>query len=94
MSVRVRTVEVLDGLRLRLTFDDGIVTEADFSDDLWGPLAEPLRDPTYFAKVQVDPESRTIIWPNGLDPDPDVLHGDQPPGDQSRLRVRRVHPVS
>ena len=46
MSVRVRTVEVLNGLRLRLTFDDGIVTEADFSDDLWGPLAEPLRDPT------------------------------------------------
>jgi hypothetical protein len=34
MSVRVRTVEVLNGLRLRLTFDDGTVTEADFSDDL------------------------------------------------------------
>jgi hypothetical protein len=24
--------------------------------------------------VRVDQESRTIVWPNGLDPDPDMLH--------------------
>ena len=94
MPVRVLRVEVRDGYRLRLAFDDGTVTEADFSDDLWGPLAEPLRDPGYFAQVRVDKESRTVVWPNGFDPDPDMLHGNQPAGFGSQLRVRRVLPVS
>jgi hypothetical protein len=39
-------------------------------------MAEPLRDPQYFGLVRVDPELRTIAWPNGFDLDPDVLHGD------------------
>ncbi len=47
MPVRVRSVEVLDGYRLRLSFDDGVVTEVDFADDLWGPMAEPLVDRGY-----------------------------------------------
>jgi hypothetical protein len=38
-----------------------------------------LRDLTYFRQVRVDEESRTIVWPNGLDPDPEVLHGDDAP---------------
>jgi hypothetical protein len=87
MTVRVTNVEVLPGFRVRLEFDDGAVTEADFSDDLWGPAAEPLRDPAYFKKVRVDQESRTIVWPNGFDPDPDVLHGDHAPAPPSKLRV-------
>jgi Protein of unknown function (DUF2442) len=94
MAHRVTSVNVLDGYRLRLNFEDGLVTEADFSDDLWGPLGEQLRDPVYFAQVRVDEESRTILWPNGLDPDPDVLRGDESPVPGSRLRVRRVQPVS
>jgi len=28
-------------------------------------------------QVRVDEELRTIVWPNGLDADPGVLHGDQ-----------------
>jgi hypothetical protein len=90
MAVRVTAVEVLPEYRLRLTFDDGAVTEADFADDLWGPLAEPLRDPAYFARVVVDPQSRTILWPNGYDPSPEVLHGDAPAAPPSRLRVIKV----
>ncbi len=33
----------------------------------------PLKDPTYFATVQVNPELVTIVWANGADLDPDVL---------------------
>jgi hypothetical protein len=33
-----------------------------------------LRDPAEFAKVYVNPESRTVTWPNDLDLDPDVLY--------------------
>jgi Protein of unknown function (DUF2442) len=50
--------------------------EVDLSDDLWGPMAEPLQDPAYFRQVSVDPELGTVVWPNGYDLDPDVLHGD------------------
>jgi hypothetical protein len=87
MAVRVTSVKPLPGFRLRLGFDDGTLTEVDFSEDLWGPAAEPLRDPAYFKKVRVDKESRTIVWPNGFDPDPDVLHGDYAPAPPSKLRV-------
>src|SRR5258708_27451686 len=88
MALRVISVEPLDGYRLRLTFDDGVITEADFSDDLHGPLAEPLRDAAYFRKVRIDEEARTIVWPNGLDPDPYVLHGDHAPSAPSALKPR------
>lgn len=86
--VAVTNVEPLDGYRLRLWFDDGTEREVDLTDDLWGPMAEPLRDPALFRRVRVDPELRTIVWPNGFDMDPDVLHGDHeaawPPAPASR----------
>jgi len=55
------------------------VGEVDFAPQLQdadGTLAEALRDPTYFRQVRVDHDSRAIVWPNRLDPDPEVLHGD------------------
>jgi hypothetical protein len=73
---RVTAVEPLAGFVLRLTFTDGLVREVDLSGDLWAPMAEPLQDPDYFARVRVDPELGTVVWPNGYDLDPDVLHGD------------------
>jgi hypothetical protein len=90
MLLRVSSVEPLGGYRLRLTFNDGVVTEADFSDDLRGSLAEALRDPAYFRQARIDDEARTVVWPNGLDPDLYVLHGDHPPAEPSALRVRRL----
>jgi hypothetical protein len=76
---RVTTVEPLDGFVLRLTFTDGLIREVDLTGDLWGPMAEPLQDPGYFRQVRVDPELGTVVWPNGYDLDPDVLHGDFEP---------------
>ena len=37
-------------------------------------MFEPLRDVGYFARVTVDAELGTIVWPNGADVAPDVLH--------------------
>ena len=74
--VAVTHVEPLEPYRLRLRFDDGTERVVDLADVLWGPMAEPLRDPEYFRRVRVDPELRTVVWPNGFDLDPDVLHGD------------------
>ncbi len=74
--VAVIAVEPLEDHALRLQFDDGSERVVDLSDVLWGEMGEPLRDPEYFRLVRVDPELRTIVWPNGFDLDPDVLHGD------------------
>ncbi len=82
MVLRVTDVEALDGYRLRITFNDDAVREVDLTEDLeraTGTLAEPLRDLDYFRQVRVDEQLRTIVWPNGLDADPNVLHGDRSP---------------
>ena len=82
MVLRIIDVQPLENYRLRISFNDGVVRNVDFTSllhDADGTLAEPLRDPAYFRQVRVDEESRTIVWPNGLDPDPEVLHGDYAP---------------
>lgn len=76
---RVVDVEHLGGHRLRLTFSDGLVRELDFSGVLVGGVFEPLNDPGLFAQVTVDEVAGTVVWPNGVDLDPDVLHGDHEP---------------
>jgi hypothetical protein len=94
---RVTAVEAVSNHELRLTFNDGLVREVDMTPMMWGELGEPLHDPTYFRRVRVDEGSRTIAWPNGFEPDPDVLHGDYPPATSSgqghqppRRRWRRL----
>ena len=75
MSVlRVTDVEALKEHRLRVSFNDGIVGEIDCTFLLRGTLGESLRDPDYFRQARVDPEARTVVWPNGLDPAPELLH--------------------
>lgn len=76
---RILDVEHLGEHRLRLTFSDGLVRELDFAGILEGGVLEPLTDPAFFAQVAVDPVAGTIVWPNGVDLDPDVLHGDHEP---------------
>lgn len=77
--LRVTAVEPLDDHRLRIAFNDGVTREVDCSFLFRGTLGEPLRDPAYFRQVRVDEEARTIVWPNGLDPAPALLHGDHEP---------------
>ncbi len=83
-TARIRGVQPLEDFALRLEFDDGTHREVDLADELWGPVFEPLRDdPRLFRQVRVDEELGTIVWPNGADLDPDVLHGDARPAPQS-----------
>ena len=86
---RVTAVEPLADFRLRLSFTDGLVREVDLSSTLWGPMGEPLRDPAYFRQVRVDPGCGTVVWPNGFDLDPDVLHGDHEPVSRQAERSAR-----
>ena len=75
----VTSVEVIGTYKLRLGFDDGLIRDVDLTDELWGEVFEPLKDPEYFAKVTIDPVGGTIVWPNGADLSPEFLHGDFEP---------------
>lgn len=78
--VHVTSVEVLRDYLLRLSFDDGTIRDVDVKDLLRGPIFEPLtKDPVLFRQVKVDHELGTIVWPNGADIDPMVLHGSAEP---------------
>jgi hypothetical protein len=72
----VSRVTYLDGHRLRLTFADGLVADVDLAAKLQGEVGPvfDLRDEAYFAQVVVDEELGTVVWPNGADLAPDVLH--------------------
>jgi hypothetical protein len=59
---------------LRLTFGDGLSAEIDVLDRMHGPVFAEARTPTGFAKVTLDPESGTIVWPGGADLAPDTLY--------------------
>lgn len=78
---RVVAVEPLGDLRLRVRFSDQLVRELDFEGVLTGGVLEPLNDPALFARAGVDATTGTVTWPNGVDLDPDVLHGDQEPAE-------------
>ena len=89
--VSVTSVEVVGDFVLRISFSDATARDIDLEDNLWGPMFEPLRaDPSLFARVRVDHELGTIVWPNGADMDPVVLHGSaEPASKESSSRSRR-----
>ena len=71
---RILEVEVVGEHRLRLAFDDGMSGELDASNWDWHGIFEPLSDPEYFARVELDDELGSIRWPNGADVAPETLH--------------------
>ena len=73
MLIKVTRLEKLGGFRLRLRFSDGSGGTHDFSAMVQesGPMMEPLRDPTYFARVFL--EFGALTWPNGFDIAPEWL---------------------
>jgi len=71
----VVAAKLLGDYRLHLRFEDGTEGVVDLGAHLsFRGVFAPLRDPDYFTRVRVDPESGTVTWPNGADLDPDVLY--------------------
>jgi hypothetical protein len=71
---RVESFEIVSNYVLRVRFEDDAEAVIDFSPMLVGKLYGPLRDLEVFAGVRIDPESHTLVWPNGADFDPAILH--------------------
>ena len=74
--VHVTAVAVVGDDRLRLAFEDGVVAVIHFAGREWRGVFEPLRDPPYFARVALDEQLGTIVWPNGADMAPETLHAE------------------
>ena len=74
MIIHITKVKVVGSHSLDLTFDNGVHKRVNLRQELYGPIFEPLRDPSYFAKAYVDLDSRTVAWPNGADFAPDFLY--------------------
>ncbi len=61
--------------RFTLRFADGVRAELDFSALIrQAGIFEALRDRQTFRHALIDPESQTLVWPNGADVCPDVLY--------------------
>lgn len=75
---RVTAVEHLGGRVLKITFSDHLVRELDLTEMLRGAL-ESIDNDSVFGQVTVDPITKTLTWPTGVDLDPDVLTGEYPP---------------
>ena len=71
---RVKSFRQTGPYTLHIDFDDGLARVIDFEPILHGELFGPLRDPTEFARVKLDAEIKTIVWPSGADFDPAILH--------------------
>jgi hypothetical protein len=59
---------------LHLRFDDGLAKTVNLEPFLNGPIFQPVRDPVYFARVFLDRDLGTIVWPNGADFAPETLY--------------------
>ena len=74
MMPRVTDARHVGGYRIWLRFADGLSGEIDLERELWGPVFLPLKDVVEFAKLRVEPDFGTIVWPNGADLAPEFLY--------------------
>lgn len=70
---KVTKVEPKDNYKIYVEFDDGNNGIVDLSDNLWGEVFEPLKDPEFFKQVTLD-DWGAPCWPNGADIAPDKLY--------------------
>jgi hypothetical protein len=74
MVLRVLEAEVCGPHSLRLVFNNGVRKRVNVWPLLDGPIFEPLRDPTYFARATLDAVAGTVVWPNEADFAPEALY--------------------
>ena len=83
---RAESFQIVEPYTLRVRFDDETERTIHIGPILEGELYGPLRDKESLERVRVDPEVRTLVWPNGADFDPATLH-DWP----DRLPAMKAH---
>ncbi|MDQ1638175.1 MAG: hypothetical protein QOF62_1514 [Pyrinomonadaceae bacterium] len=72
--IEVEDAKYLKDYVIWLRFNDGSQGEVDLEDELAGEVFEPLNDPEFFKNFTLNPEWKTIAWPNGADFAPEFLY--------------------
>jgi len=91
---QVRVVEIVEPDTLRVRFTDDTEQIIYLKPVLAGELYGPLQDLQLFNQVAVDPEVKTLVWPNGADFDPATLHDWPKYRDAFAARAREWERVS
>lgn len=71
---KIKSFKIVGAYTLEIVFDDGLQKLINFEPILYGGLYGKLRDLDFFNSVHLDSEVHTIIWQNGADFDPAILH--------------------
>ncbi len=75
MMIDIVDVRVTGPTSVWLRFDNGYAGEIDLGEVIsFKGVFEPLKDPAEFARVTVNSDIGTVVWPNGADLAPDVLY--------------------
>jgi len=74
LDITVRKAIVIKPYTVELTFSDDTTKTVNLEKWLYGEMFEPLRDPTFFAQMRLEPGDITISWPNGADLAPEFLY--------------------
>ncbi len=85
--------KIVGDYRLRVSFDDATEQVIDFRPVLYGEMYGPLRDLRVFNQVRLDCEVATLVWPNGADFDPWMLHEWPHLIDELSVRARQWEPA-
>lgn len=78
MILRITAARVCGPHLLDLAFNDGTRKTVNVRPLLRGPIFEPLRDPRFFERMELDSTCGTVTWPNGADFAPEALHEQAP----------------
>ncbi len=73
MILHTERIEPRTGFRLYVKFNNGVAGEIDLSNELWGEMFEPLKEPSLFATARQDDVIGTVVWANGADFAPEHL---------------------
>jgi hypothetical protein len=73
MSPRIVEAKYLRDYMIHLRFADGVEGDIDLSQELFGPMFEPLKNFAVFKQFSIHPELHTLVWPNGADFAPEFL---------------------
>jgi hypothetical protein len=77
MLERITRIEPQSGYRLRLLFADGLGGIVDFTPIIAkGGVFAPMRDPAFFARVELHANGRLVPWPGELEFCADALWQD------------------
>jgi hypothetical protein len=71
--LRVLSAEVVGASSLLVSFNNGVTKQVNLRPLLRGPVFEPLLDPAYFARMELEPGFGVTTWPNGADLAPEAL---------------------